>query len=174
VNATLLTYRAQRAFVATMFDALARLLVAASATDHEVARELAGFPEGYTIGFSVLGDETRLRLRVRGGRLERVRDVPSPDLNVIFKHISHAFLVLSFQESSPRAYANQRMVTQGDIALSMRFSRCLDRTQAISLPRFIVVRALKEVPALSLGEKLSHAMRVYLRVAGGLTLRSRT
>jgi hypothetical protein len=154
-------YTLQRAYVALMFDVLARLLVAASRSDPEVRRELAGFPEGLTLGFSVLGASAKMRLRVHDGQLERAPRALEPELDIIFKHISHAFMVLSFQESTPSAFANQRLLTQGDAALSMRLTRCLNRVQAVTLPRFLAERALKAVPSLPLAEKLSLGARLY-------------
>lgn len=168
-----LLYAAQHAYVALMFDVLGRLLVAASASDRELERELAGFPDGFTLGFSVLGAAAKLRLRYGDGRLSRLAGTPSPDLDIIFKHVSHAFLVLSFQESTPRAFANQRMLTQGDAALAMRFTRCLNRVQSVALPRFVAARALKAVPSFSIAEKLSLSARLYAGVARGLASRSR-
>jgi hypothetical protein len=161
-------YAAQRAYVMLMLDVIGRLLVAGADSDDEIKRELAGFPEGLTIGFSVLGDSASMRLRVRQGKLELLTGNLQPDLEIIFKHISHAFMVFSFQESTPRAFANQRMLTQGDPALAMRFTRCLNRVQAVSLPRFIVQRALKAVPNMSIGEKLSVGARLYVGVARSL------
>ena len=161
-------YAAQRAYVALMLDVIGRLLVAGGQCDEEIKRELAGFPDGLTIGFSVMGDSLAMRLRVRGGKLERLSGNLKPDLEIIFKHISHAFMVFSFQESTPRAFANQRMITQGDPSLAMRFTRCLNRVQALALPRFVVQRALKAVPSISIGDRLSIGARLYLGVTRSL------
>jgi hypothetical protein len=163
-----LRYGAQHAYVALMFDVLGRLLIAASARDPEVKRELSGFPEDFTLGFSVLGDSASLRLHWRGERLTRLPGGEAADLDVIFKHVSHAFMVLSFQESTPTAFANQRVITQGDAALAMRFTRCLNRVQAVTLPRFVAARALKAVPPLPLTQKLALGAQLYAGVARGL------
>lgn len=165
-------YAAQRAYVALMLETIGRLLVAASATDPEVQREIAGFPEGLTLGFSILGDTLNLRLRYRNGRLEKLTGNLKPDVEIMFKHISHAFLVFSFQESTPRAFANQRMTTQGDAALNMRFTRCLNRMQAVSLPKFVAERALKAVPPMPITEKLALATKLYTSLVLGLASRS--
>jgi hypothetical protein len=87
---------------------------------------------------------------------------------VIFKHVSHAFMVLSFQESTPTAFANQRILTHGDAALGMRFTRCLNRVQAVALPHFVAARALKAVPALPIAKKLALGAQLYAGVARGL------
>ena len=160
-----LTQKAQRAYVALMFDVLGRLLAAASVADPVVRAELAGFPDGYTIGFAVLGDDLSMRIRRDGERFVVARPSQEPpDLQITFKHLTHAFALLSFQESTPRAYANNRMVTDGDIALSMRFVRCLDRVQGIILPDFVAARALKALPQVPAGERLKVALSITNRL----------
>ncbi|MDB4972567.1 MAG: hypothetical protein JWN48_908 [Myxococcaceae bacterium] len=160
-----LAYKAQRTYVATMFEVLGRLLVAGSAADPVIQRELPAFPEGYAIGFSVLGDSLALRLVKRGDHLEAdPSPATKPDLEIVFKHIAHAFALLSFQESTPTAFANDRLVSHGDVGLSMRFVRCLDRVQGIMLPDPIASLALKSLPNIPLGERL----RLAARITGGL------
>jgi hypothetical protein len=154
-------YAAQRAYVKTMLRITERLLVAAGRTDPEVQRELEGFPDGFVLGFSIIGSDIKVRLRVRGGRLERMDPMVTPELDIIFKHITHAFMVFSFQESTAQAFANQRFITQGDAALSMRFTRCLNRVQAVSLPNFIASRALKALPPIPFGRKLALSAQWY-------------
>lgn len=162
---TPLRYQSQRVFVATMLDVIGRLLAAGSAVDPVVQAELGAFPEGYTIGFAVLGESLGTRVQRQGAVFHRVpNDEHKPDLEIVFKHLSHAFLVLSFQESTPQAYANDRMVTHGDIGLTMRFVRCLDRVQGVMLPRPIAARALKAVPEIPLARKLSLAARIGYRL----------
>lgn len=165
LSATALLYRTQRAYVAMMFDVLGRLLVAGSAKDPVIQRELLGFPDGYTIGFAVLGEDLSLRVARVGDRFVPVEDKSGrPDLEIVFKHIAHAFALLSFQESTPTAFANDRMVSHGDVGLSMRFTRCLDRVQGIMLPDPIAALALKSLPSIPLGERL----RLATSIAGGL------
>jgi hypothetical protein len=161
------SYRVQRAVVAAMFQLMGRLLEAASRADRELQQEIAGFPEGYTIGFAVLGDTLCMRLCVKDGRFERlVGESARPALEVVFKHVSHAFLVVTFQESTAIAFAHERAISHGDTALGMRFVRCLNRMQALTLPAPIVERALKRpLPALPLREKLALGSKVYAQLA---------
>ncbi|HEX5660683.1 MAG TPA: hypothetical protein VFX59_26000 [Polyangiales bacterium] len=149
-------YSAQRAFVATMFEVLGRLIVAGSG-DPVVQGELPGFPEGYTIGFSVYGDTLGFRVARRGDRFVPAERKGQADLELVFKHVSHAFALASFQESSAVAYANDRFVSHGDIALSMRFMRCMDRIQAVMLPPPISTMALKSVPVIPAAERIRSA-----------------
>lgn len=164
--ATRLAHDSQRAFVRSMFDLLGRLLAAASQVDPVVQHELAGFPEGYSVVFSVLGESVGVRVARRGSRFVVVREPgeQKADLQISFKHLAHAFALLSFQESTPRAFARGRLTTDGDLALTMRFVRCLDRTQGVILPDVIAARALKSLPRIPLPERL----RLSVLVSAGL------
>lgn len=87
-----------------------------------------------------------------------------PDLVFEFKHTAHAFLVLSFQESTPQAFANDRLLVDGEFTNAMKVLRALNRMQAIVLPKFVAVRALKAYPAIGLMEKIVLAVKIYLRM----------
>ena len=73
--------------------------------------------------------------------------------------------MLSFLESTPQAFANDRILVDGEFTDAMRVLRALNRMQAVVLPRFVAVRALKAYPAIGLGEKIALAARIYLRMA---------
>lgn len=167
-------YRAERVVVALMFDMMGRLLAAASQSDPVVRRELRGFPEGYTIGFAVLGERATMRLCVREGRFVTLdKNAPRPALEVTFKHVTHAYNVLTFQESTARAFANERVITNGDTALAMRLVRCLNRVEALTLPPFVASRALKQpLPRLTLRERAIGAGRLYAQLLRQLVRRN--
>jgi hypothetical protein len=168
------TYPLQRIFVTGMLRLVGGLLEAASRSDAALRQEIAGFPDGLCIGMSVLGERARLRLRVHQGRFVYLPDGDTPaELEIVFKHITHAFLVLSFQESTAQSYARSRMVSHGDVALTMRFVRCLNRMEAVTLPRVIAARALKSYPELSLREKLPVSLRTYGRLVTSVLGESR-
>ena len=99
---------------------------------------------------------------------KRGRDTMPADLVISFKHVKHAFLILSFQESTARSFVNDRVVLDGEINLGMIVVRCLDRMECLVLPRFVAVRAVKRYPPIPLFEKLGLAVRIYLRVLAGL------
>lgn len=168
-----LGYAAQRAYVASLLEVSSHLLVAASYADAEIQRELAELPDGLVIGFSVLGDSIAMRLRCRGGRLARMPARHPADLDIIFKHITHAFMVLSFQESTPEAFAKQRFITQGDTALSMRFTRCLNRMQLVTLPDLVTKHAFAGVPGVPLAEKIAVSAKLYANLARSFTAGNR-
>jgi hypothetical protein len=159
------TYPLQRLYVTGMLRLVGGLLEAASRADAALRDEIAGFPDGLCIGMSVLNERPRLRLRVHQGRFVYLPDGDTrPDLEIVFKHITHAFLVLSFQEGTAQSYARSRMISHGDVALTMRFVRCLNRMEAVTLPRLVAARALKAYPPLPLREKLPVSLRTYGRL----------
>lgn len=156
-------YRAQLAFVRTMLPLLGGLLEAGSEVDPVVQREVRTLPHDLIFGMTVFGADTKLRLARRGERLVHLdpANAPPPTLDIVFKHVSVAFLVVSFQESTALAFARGRLVVHGDTALAMRVTRCLDRMEAITLPGPVAARALKSVPRIPLAERLPLAARYY-------------
>ena len=75
-------------------------------------------------------------------------------------------MVLSFQEKTSVAFANDRMLVDGDVSYAVRMTRVLNRLESFILPRLIAERAVKEYPAtIKLPEKLISAARIYLKVA---------
>ena len=96
-----------------------------------------------------------------------------PDLTITFKHLQHAFLVFSFQESTAQAFANDRMIADGDLAYAIRLVRCLNKMEALILPKMVASLAVKQYPdQLTLKEKLTEAANIYLKVAQSYLKRS--
>lgn len=160
-------YNVQLAVVRTMFPLLAGLLEAGSEVDTIVRSEVATLPNGFVFGMSIFGSPERLRLRVDGSRLVQLdpATAPTPDLDIVFKHLGVAFLVVSFQESTALAFARNRMVVHGDTALAMRMTRCLDRMQAVTLPGPVARRALKAVPEFEFAERAKLVAAYYATAA---------
>lgn len=159
------SYSLQRRYVTFMMWLIARLLQAASAADATIRREVADLPEGFSFSMRVRSGAPGLTMTKSGDRLavaRRASEIPTT-LAFEFKHLAHAFLVLSFQESTPQAFANDRLSIDGEFTNAMKVLRCLNRMQALVLPRFVASRALKEYPAIGLAEKLTLAARIYGR-----------
>jgi hypothetical protein len=157
----------QRVYVATMMTIVGRALISASRYDEEIRSEFAGMPEGYVLSMTVIPNGPGFALKVDGqGHLSWVDTASAqPDLTIRFKHMEHAFLVLSFQESTARAFANDRMIADGDVSQAIRLVRCLNKLEAIILPKIVAQLAVKRYPAnLSIGEKVSKAVRIYTGV----------
>jgi len=160
-----LPYSLQRVHVRFMLWLIGRLLQAASGVDEEVMREVRSLPDGFSFAMRVRSGSSAMALVKRADRLMAVPagKIPHPALSFDFKHVAHAFLVLSFQESTPRAFANDRLSVDGEYPSAMKMLRALNRMQALVLPRFIAVHALKSCPKVGLWEKLRLAARIYGR-----------
>ncbi len=158
---------AQKAYVALMMDTIARALISASQVDGELKDEVGGFPVDFTLQMMVLPKGSSFTLQVQADRsLKRLDNFTGkPDLSVKFKHLTHAFLVFSFQESTSRAFANDRMIADGEVSYAIRLVRCLNKLEALILPKLVAELAVKRYPAsLTLGEKASKAAKIYADV----------
>ncbi|MCM0612331.1 hypothetical protein KFJ24_07560 [Marinobacter sediminum] len=164
-----MVFQARRLYVESMFQVMGRALQAVSEVDAEVKQEALALPEGFLFEMTVMPNGPRMIVEHTGlGRFRYHRESPPRpvDLSIQFKHIAHAFLVLSFQEKTSVAFANDRMLVDGDISYAVRMTRILNRLEAFILPKLIAQRAVKEYPAnLHLPEKLISAARIYLKVA---------
>ncbi len=159
-----------RLYVQIMMEVVGRGLVAASQTDAVMNNELNSFAPGTLIQMMVLPEGPGFTVRVGPGRvLEQLHDHMGPaHVGIRFKHMSHAFLVLSFQESTATAFAHDRMYVDGDISYALRLVRCLNRMESLILPRFVAERAVKRYPDLTVREKLIQGARIYQRLAFNL------
>jgi len=171
-----LARRLKMLYVAVMMRIVGWGLRAMSKVDPAVRAEADGFPAGALIEMTVMPHGPGMVLEKRddgtfaylGGRPPR-----KADLAVRFKHLSHAFAVLAFAESTPEAFAKARMVVDGDISSGVRLVRCLYRLETILLPKFIARRGMKRYPAdVTFAGKLASGARVYGRIAADLVTRS--
>jgi len=159
-------YGLQRLYVRVMMWLVGRLLQAAAAVDTVVANEVEHLDEGFSFVMRVRGTDLGFAMRKTSGalRLVALSDLVEPRLSFDYKHVTHAFLVLGFVEGTARSFANDRMAVDGEIAASMKIVRCLNRMEAIVLPRIVARRALKEYPPIALGDKLTIALKIYVRL----------
>lgn len=161
--------QARRLYVELMFQVMGRALQAISEVDSEVQKEAQSLPKGFLFEMMVMPDGSKLIVEHIGeGRFHYHGDsAPRPvDVSIQFKHLAHAFLVMSFQEKTSVAFANDRMLVNGDVSYAVRMTRVLNRLESFILPKIIAKRAVKEYPAnLHLPEKLISAAQIYLKVA---------
>jgi hypothetical protein len=162
----------KRLFVVIMLQVVGRSLVASSRVEPGIRRELSELPKGYQIQMVVIPHGPGFVVECNGdGTLDLAKTVkPRVDLRIAFKHVSHAFLVLSFQEATAQAFANDRMVADGDISHAIRLVRCLNRMETLILPRWIAARAVKRLPEIPFAEKMVKAIRIYVQVMKNLVL----
>lgn len=165
----------QQVYVKLMMDVIGRGLVMASQVDEEIKKEVAQFPANFSLSMKVFPHGPAFIARVTEEKqLELVKSMDTaPDLTITFKHLHHAFLVFSFQESTSQAFAHDRMIADGDISYAIRLVRCLNKMEALILPKMVAQLAVKEYPSnLSLKEKLTEASSIYLKIAQSYLKRS--
>lgn len=158
----------EQAYVKLMMDVIGRGLVMASQVDDEIRHEVSKFPVGFVLSMKVFPHGPAFVAKVNEQQnLELVTALQDkPDLTITFKHMHHAFLVFSFQESTAQAFANDRMIADGDLSYAIRLVRCLNKMEALILPKLVAELAVKEYPQqLTLKEKLTNATNIYLKVA---------
>ena len=167
IDSSKLMPTAERQYVGLMMGVVGRALVAASKADEVIRKEVAAFPEGYVLGMTVVPNGPAFHARVQGdGTLKLLKNFAGkPDLNACFKHISHAFLVLSLQEGTARAFANDRIYVDGEVSQAIRLVRCLSRMEVLILPKLVAERAVKRYPNISVADKVKLAARIYGGVA---------
>lgn len=173
-----MAFQARRLYVELMFQVMGRALQAVSEVDATVQNDAKALPVGFLFEMMVMPQGSSLVVEhVGNGRFHYHKgSAPRPvDLSIQFKHIAHAFLVLSFQEKTSVAFANDRMLVDGDISYAIRMTRVLNRLESFILPKLVAKRAVKEYPAnLHLPEKLMSAARIYLKVASNFVETVRT
>lgn len=170
LNKEALGYDAQKAYVTTMMAIVGNGLAAASRVDDTVRRELSAFPAGYQVCMTVFPSGPSFHLRLDGNGQGEVLAAPvgKPDLTIRFKHMAHAFLVFAFQEGTAQAFANDRMIADGNVSHAIRLVRCLNRMETLILPKFVAARAVKRYDDPALLDKVGKAARIYGLVAKSL------
>ncbi len=156
----------KRAYVALMMRIVGRGLAIASRVDGEIAHELSHLPAVMIIAMRVHPNGPCCFLQHTGTDLAYLgpRTSSEADMAIIFKHLQHAWLLYTFQENTPIAFARNRIVLDGEIAHAVVFNRCLARLLTLILPRLIARRAVKRYPAIALRDKLLLATSIYLRL----------
>lgn len=165
----------QQAYVAMMMDVIGRGLVMASQVDSEIQQEIAAFPVGFRLSMRVFPNGPAFVAQVtEDHQLQLIQQNQERlDLTITFKHMTHAFLVFSFQESTAQSFTNDRMIADGDLAYAIRLVRCLNKMEALILPKVLAQLAVKQYPEhLSLKEKLTEAANIYVKVAQSYLKRS--
>lgn len=158
----------EQTYVKLMLDVIGRGLAMASKVDNEVHNEILKFPVGFTLSMGVFNSDAAFIAQVNDEHhLELIAKTnQKPDLTITFKHLHHAYLVFSFQESTAQSFANDRMIADGDLAHAIRLVRCLNRMEALILPKLVAELAVKEYPQqLTLKDKIKGATNIYLKVA---------
>lgn len=156
----------KKTYVALMMEVIGRSLEAASQVDPVIQNEIKRLPEEFSFEMMALPDGPRFCMRkVNGCNFKYIGRKPDGplDASMKFKHVALAFLVLSFQESTSRAYANDRLLVDGEVSDVMKLIRCLNRMEVMILPKLIAERAVKRYPNVNVLNKLTTGGKIYAR-----------
>ncbi len=126
----------QLAYVKLMMDVIGRGLVMASQVDEEIKTGSCKISQQLCVlSMKVFRMVQRFVAKVTADhQLELLTEYgKKPDLTITFKHLNHAFLVFSFQESTAQAFAHDRMIADGDVSYAIRLVRCLNKMEALIL-----------------------------------------
>ncbi len=152
--------------VRVFFTILGRALQSASGMDDVFRRELASWPDGFTVLFKVLPFGPRMALRLDGRkRLRYLGDTLSEreaDLTIGFKNMETAARMLTARLSTVDGFAQNRLSVVGDLAAAMKLTRLLDRIQSLLYPEWIAKRVVKRVSPIPMAEKLWKRAWLYL------------
>lgn len=110
-----------------------------------VQEEVACFPENFTFRFAIWPDKSSVAFKRIGTKLKKIRpDEGDADLTVYLKSLEAAWLLLSFQESTCRSEANDRLFVKGELPHSCTFIRLMDKVEILLLPKFLAKKAVKK------------------------------
>lgn len=153
----------QRALVGAVFWVLGRAICAASKLDSHVRAEVNSWDDGTTITMRVDPEGPVLSLLKKGSSLVTTSLEETPTLEIAFKNIGAAFMVLTGKLGIDNAFAQHRFYMKGDIGLGLSLVRCLYIVEAYLFPGFMSSRILKIRPP-----KSRSSLRVYIATLLGV------
>jgi hypothetical protein len=155
-----------------MFWFMGRAVAAAARMDAGVREEFDALAEGFTFALRVLpngpclvvGKDPEGRPRHLGG-FAKGMDI---DLDLQIKHTAAATLLFTFQESTAKSFAHDRILVAGSLGCAMNVVRILDRVETLLLPRPIARLAVKRVPTGKTAPGIFKRFWLYIRTVAGL------
>ena len=148
--------RLKEMFVRIMFFAFGRAIQTTSRIDSTVRREVAAWPEGFSILYRVVPRGPRMaivknklgRLEYRGNKL----DEEEVDLIISLKNLESAFMVIAMKVGTYQAFAENRVSVKGDVPVAMSLTRCLDVVITYLAPQRTAETLIKRLPPIPKGK----------------------
>ena len=78
-----------------------------------------------------------------------------------FKNLEAAFLMMTAQLGTARAYAEHRMSVRGDLTIALSNIRCLNVVERYLFPTFIAKNVVKRLPDIPAGKRYARRLWVY-------------
>jgi len=151
--------------VSTVFFVLGRALQSLSRRDETIRSEAASWPEGTTVLFRVLPKGPRMAFTSKAdGTIKYLGSkVGEQDATLVinFKNLEAAFLMMTAQLGTAKAYAGHRMSVRGDLTIALSNIRCLNVAERYLFPTIIAKNVVKRLPDIPVGKRYTRRLWVY-------------
>ena len=127
--------------------------------DEEVLKEIASWNENIIIKIATYEDGPSLIIKKQQDKIIRIKEANKCDIEIVFKSLDAAFLVLTARKGISKAYAEHRFILKGDITKSMSLVRCIDIVETYLFPKVIAKNLVKTIKKIKIPKLVT-----YLRV----------
>ena len=137
------------AYVAVVMAVLGWFIPNVACRKMSVREDVKCFRDGFRFRLGVWPEGPSVAFRRESDCLVRLNKSTEPmDMSVMLKSIDAAWLLFSFQESTCRSEANNRLIVEGELPDTCTFIRLMNKVEILLLPKFIARRAVKEWEAV--------------------------
>jgi len=135
--------------------------------DPEVRKEVDSWPETFSFRMAVVGGPSMIMLKKAGSfQYLGEKEVFYADVEMWWKNITFAYLVMTGRISVPNAVYHNRQFVRGSLIYTMSVIRVINIVQTLLLPNFISRFYIKEVPKLTF-KKLVNRVITYVNIGYG-------
>lgn len=113
--------------------------------EQKVYENVQKWQDGYTVKIQTCEKGPSLILKKQGKKIIKLKKEQECNLEIIFKNLDSAFLLLTGRLGIAKAYCEHRFLLRGNIMEAMSLVRCLDLVETYLFPRFISKNLVKEV-----------------------------
>ncbi len=143
------------------FYALGRGTESVSRFNKEVKKELAVWPNGFTIMLKIAPNGSEIWLQKSGDKINMVnKQSKEADLIVYFKNLDTMYRIILTLNNVHTAFSQNRIMVSGDLSNAMVLIRILNKVQSYLFPSFLSKNVLKRVPKFTIGEYIGR-IRLY-------------
>jgi hypothetical protein len=119
-----------------VFKVVGRAIRACYNLDSRVKNDLDSIPEGAVLAMSVMPSGPALAIKREGGKIIIFKEYEGkPELDIQFKSIESALLVLTGEIGVARSFAEMRFIMFGDIAYGSTFVRVMNIVESYLFPK---------------------------------------
>lgn len=131
----------------------------------ELKEEIASWEDGRRFAIGVLPKGPAITLEKRGDAIRYLgKGYHSPEISMLFKNLDSALPVFLGLAGSFQAFAESRMIVEGNLAHTMEVNRVVNIVNAYLFPGFVLKKVLKRPPRMNLSQYVAKA-----KVYGGIT-----